>query len=372
MPKGLLLWAALVVALAVAFLVLEVAYLSFVLAWEDGRTVGLAYYGAPPDERERFRRALRLHARLLSPIIRILARPAKFSFARVGFQYRGIAGPKGTCSAESFARAEAWPAGPSDIFVATQMKCGTTWMLHVVYQVLRRGNGDLVESGSTLHAVCPWIEGRKTVSMEAAPLVGTERPSRVIKTHLPATHAPWSPEARYIYVARHPVSCFASCVDFVKETAGRFAPPPEMIEEWFRSEELMWWGPWPAHVESWWRWSEERNNVLFVTFEEMKRDLPAVVRRVAGFLGLQPLSEAELARVTEKCGFRYMQEHHGTFEMHPPNIIAADAAFFIRGGADRHADVPEEARRRIAAWCAARMAGSHFPLGRIYPDVVAG
>jgi hypothetical protein len=243
-------------------------------------------------------------------------------------------------------------------------------MQHVVYQVLHRGAGTIVETGVEMYALAPWLEGRKSVPIEKAPLLGTERPSRIIKTHLPASLCPWSPEARYVYVARHPVSCFASCIDFVATNVGAMAPALPAYEAWFRSRDLMWWGTWTDHVKGWWERARSPN-VLFLFFEDMKRDLPAVVRRVAEFLGVRPLSESELARVVEKCGFAYMQEHQDNFEMHPPHILQTNAELFVRGSADRHKDVPADARRRIRAWVAAELRGSGFPLTEKYPDVAA-
>jgi hypothetical protein len=73
------------------------------------------------------------------------------------------------------------------------MRSGTTWMQHIVYQVLHRGNGDLVETGRELYAVSPLLEGRRSVPIEQAPLLGAERPSQIIKTHLPAGSAPSAP-----------------------------------------------------------------------------------------------------------------------------------------------------------------------------------
>lgn len=344
-------------------------YLAVILKWEDERTRGIGYYGMPPEERARFKRILRLHAVLLTPVLWLNAKLTRLDFRRARVMHQGVAFPTGSCTAESCARATAYQPRPEDVFVVTQMKCGTTWMQHVVYEVLNRGNGNLVASGTAMYAVAPWLEGQRSVSVDQAPLHGAERPSRIIKTHLPARLCPRGAEARYIYAARHPVSCFASCVDFVATNVGVMAPSLAAHEEWFRTPDLMWWGTWTDHVKGWWDRAQRDPNVLFVYFEEMKRDLPAVVRRVAAFLGVAPLTEAEIANVVHKCGFAYMQEHQDNFEMHPPHILQTNAELFVRGTADRHLDVPEDARGRIRAWAAAEMAGSDFPLMEAYPDV---
>lgn len=357
-------------ALAVLYVALSV-YLGVVLKWEDEQTVGLGYYGRPRAERQRFKRTLRRHALLLSPILWLSARLTRLDFRKARIQYQGISAPSGSCSVESFAAAAAYQPRPEDVFVVTQMKCGTTWMQHLVYQILHRGAGHLVESDTTLYAVSPWLEGRKSVPLAQAPLLGRERPARVIKTHLPAQLCPFSREAKYIYVVRHPVSCFASCIDFVETNVGAMAPELPAFEEWFCSEDLMWWGTWTNHVAGWWARSAAESNVLFLYFEDLKRDLGASARRVAEFLGVAPLDQAELARVVEKCGFQYMQEHQDSFEMHPPHILQTNAEMFVSGAAERHLDVPEEARERVRRWAAAGMAGSTFPLATAYPDVAA-
>ena len=353
------------VGLTVAALV----YLSMVMAWGDRRTDGIGYYGDTARGRARFKRLLRLHALLLLPVIRILGRLAPMKMENATFRVNGVPGPKGTCSESSFGAGMAYSAQPEDVFVATQMKCGTTWMQHVVYEVLLRGQGDLVDSGTTLYAVCPWLEAKKSVPVHEAPLLGTERPSRIIKTHLPAEACPESPEARYVYVARHPVSCFASCKDFIATNAGSFAPPTEAVEAWFTGDDTMWWGTWPTHVAGWWDRAGREANVLFVTFEDMKRDLGSVVTRLAEFLDMAPLSEEEIAEVLRKCSFGYMQRHAEAFEMHPPHLLQADAELFVRGTADRHKDVPAELADRLRAWCGREMAGTDYPLADVYPDV---
>lgn len=364
-----MLW--LLAALVALWIIMSIG-LAAVLKWGDDQTVGLNYYGRPPAERERFKRTLARQATVLAPVLWLNSRLVKFDFARLRIQYKGVSAPTGSCSVESFTRAESYQPRPEDIFVVTQMKCGTTWMQHVVYEVLLRGRGNLVDSGSTMYAVSPWLEGRKSVSLDAAPLIGAQHPSRIIKTHLPVTLCPSSSGARYIYVARHPASCFASCVDFVQTNVGAMTPPMTAFEEWFCSKDLMWWGTWTDHVLGWWRWSLEQKNVLFLYFEDMKKDLPGVIRQVAGFLRVPPLTDEEVAAVAHKCSFAYMQEHQSAFEMQPPHLLQASGArLFVSGSAERHKDVPEDVRLRVSSWAARELAGTGFPLRTAYPDVAA-
>jgi sulfotransferase family protein len=345
-------------------------YLATVLKWEDEQTVGKNYYGKPLAERERFKRTLARHASLLSPMLWLNGRLTTLDFKRARIQYKGVSGPAGSCSVESFQRAESYQPRPEDVFVVTQMKCGTTWMQQVIYEILHRGRGQLVDTGAAMYAVSTWLEGRKSVRIEDAPLIGSERPSRIIKTHLPVALCPYDPAARFIYVARHPGSCFASCVDFVQTNVGAMSPDMRAFEEWFCSKDLMWWGTWTDHVLGWYRWSTEQKNVLFLYFEDMKKDLPGIVQVVAGFLGMS-LTDEEVASVAEKSSFRYMQDHQSSFEMQPPHILQSRARLFVSGSADRHKDVPNEVRLRISSWAARELSDTTFPLAQKYPDVAA-
>jgi hypothetical protein len=349
-----------------------IAWLATVVAWGERQARGLAYFGLAREERERFRRRTRFHAAALAPVIRLMARASPFAFDKASFRYRGVAGPKGSCSPESFRAGADYRPQSSDVFVVTQMRSGTTWMQHVVYESLMRGGGDLVETGGTLGAVSPWLESVIGVPVEDSPRLGRERPSRLIKTHFPASLCPYSPDARYVYVVRHPVSCFASCVDFLVDDMGVAAPSTGAFEAWFCSDEAMWWGGWPAHVEGWWSRSRQYDNVLFVRFEDMLDDLPAVVADVVSFLEMRPLDPAEMEAVTGKTGFDYMKRHRAAFEMYPPHVLATDSSYFAKGTSDRHRDVDASMARRIEGWCREELSGGLFPLERFYPETSGG
>jgi len=351
----------------VVFGIVQMIHLSVVLTSNDREIVGLGYYGRTRDERLAFKAKLRRQATVLSPILWFLGRVSKLPFDKASFTVRGLPGPRGTCDEESFTAALDYEPREQDVFVVTQMKCGTTWMQHLVYQVLHRGAGDLVGTGTALYAVSPWLEGRTSVSIEEAPLLGAERPSRLIKTHFPATHFAPNPGAKYIYVARHPASCYASCADFIRSNAGPIKPREADLETWFMSD-AMWWGPWPSHVAGWFDASKHADNVLFVRFEDMKRDLAPVVREVAAFLGVDPLTDTELDAVVRVCSFDYMREHKDVFEMHPPHLLSVDGPMFVRGTADRHRDLPDGLRDRIVGWCRSEMTSSNVSYETIYPD----
>src|SRR5262245_23505113 len=328
----------------------QVLHLALVLSWSDARTRGANYYGLPQKGRQRFKQLLRLHALLLSPILTMLHWTMRPRFSQQRFLYEGVAGPFGACSPESFGQATHYMPRGEDVFVVTQMRSGTTWMQHLVYQVLLRGAGDLPGEGRALGAVSPWLESTRTIGVQDAPLVGIERPARIIKTHLPATLCPFNSEAKYIYVLRDPVDCFASCANFVRKNLAGFAPDWDELAKWFQSEDLMWWGTWVRHVGGWQCRAEDGPNVLVVTYEEMASDLEAVAQTVANFLHVSPLTQTELESVVRKCSLDYMRRHADAFEMHAPHLLQAANPFFRDRGGSQADEVPRWIALGIAAW----------------------
>jgi hypothetical protein len=286
----------------------------------------------------------------------------------LSFRYQGVAGPRQVASPKTFEKCVKYQPDERDVFVATQMKCGTTWMQQVVYEVLSRGHGDLSDSGHRhMYALSPWIETYQSVYLDNAPRVG-ERQQRIIKTHMPAKLTPYSERARYIYVLRHPVACFASCIDFLRMLAGPFAQDMPGMVKWFCSDEMLW-TTWPEHAEGWWRWAQERSNVLFVHYEQMLDDLPGIVRQVANFLDT-PLTDAELARVVERSGFEYMKEHEGVFEMTAPTPFSHRGTY-LKGGvkSQRDRDVGEAERQTVLAFCREQLKDASYPAARYYPEL---
>jgi hypothetical protein len=343
-------------------------YLAWYLRWESESTSGMAYYGKPLTERRALKRRIRRYSLPALPLVRLFAVANRRHAAMPAFEYDGVCGPTKVSSPEVFERAKNYQPQPEDVFVVTQMRCGTTWMQQLVFEIVTRGHGDLSDQGfGHLYATCPWIDAVNSVSIEDAPLIG-ERPTRIIKSHLPTALCPYGADAKYIYVTRHPVSCFASIVDYNRSLLGPLMPPVPALADWFCSDR-MYWLPWPQHVEGWWQWAQSRDNVLFVHFEEMTRDFARVRERVEQFLGCA-LTVDERRLVTDKCSFQYMKDHEELFEMAPPTMFSVAGGEYLKSGREsRHEDVTPAIRKQILDYCRTALNRSEYPAGRFYPDL---
>ncbi len=349
------------------FFFVQYVHLILIAKWNERSTRGTKYFGRSARDRQHFKRWLRIHSLILTPILRSLSCLSSVRLSQCSFSYKGVAGPRDACSPESFQRAVQYVPTLSDVIVVTQMKCGTTWMLHVVLQVLSRGKVDLVGEQCPLNAVSPWLESDTSVSVEDARLF---QGRRIIKTHLPVSLAPYDTNAKFIYVVRNPASCFASCVDFVRSNLAGYTLSLDECEQWFCSNDRMWWGSWPEHVAAWCSRAESAPNILIVRFEDMKRDLASVVNTVAKFLEVEPLTGVERVEIVEKCSFRYMRRNADIFEIHPPHLLQSADCFFACGTVDRYRDLTPAVQERIMAWCRSelsRVGDNH--VGMLYPEL---
>lgn len=193
----------------------------------------------------------------------------------------------------------------SDVIVCTYFKCGTNWALQIAHQVAQRGGGDFEH----VHDVVPWPdEENRTWSVGVGDdTVREASPTglRVIKTHATRENVPFTDEARYIYVSRDPKDAFVSGYHFLGALVfGPLMPKVSIWLDFFLSKNYLM-GAWPEHVAGYWA-ERHRPNVLFLTFEEMKQDLPAAVRRIAEFMEVR-LTPAEFDEVCRRSTFEYMK-----------------------------------------------------------------
>ena len=136
---------------------------------------------------------------------------------------------------------------------------------------------------------------------------------RVIKSHLEAEFIPYSAEAKYISVIRDPKDLLVSMVMFengFNELLCGGSVPIDAFVKSFQSDRFQY-QSWPVFINSWWE-LKERENVLLVTFEEMKANPARMIRTVAAFLGVS-LTGTQTQKVFEKTSFNYMKANDCKF-----------------------------------------------------------
>ncbi len=222
-----------------------------------------------------------------------------------------------------------------DIIISTYAKSGTTWMQQIVSQLLF--NGDTEQD---TQAMSPWLDFRAAPNEVKNEAMDAQTHRRFVKTHLPVEALVYSPKAKYLYIGRdgrdvlwslynHHSMASELMYDLLNKTPGLVGPPldppsadiHEYWKTWFAKDGFPYWSFW-ENVRSWW---EIRNlpNIMMVHFDNLKRDMPGEIRRIAKFLDI-PIDESNWDIILEHCSFEWMKEHG-------EKIVPAAGAAWIGG-----------------------------------------
>ena len=205
---------------------------------------------------------------------------------------------------EGHKRGLAFQLRPSDVVITPYGKSGTTWLQQIVHGLRTRGDMDFDD----ISRVVPWIETAYDLGIDLdAPQRGHPR---AFKSHLNWHDVPKG--GRYIVSIRNPKDVLVSGYRFME---GWFFEPGSIpIDVWAtesfmanREKEGYW-----QHLRSWWS-QRHADNVLLLTYEGMKADLPGTVRTVAQFIGIA--LDAELFDiVVRQSSLPFMLAHKDKFD----------------------------------------------------------
>jgi aryl sulfotransferase len=207
-----------------------------------------------------------------------------------------------------------------DIVISTWAKSGTTWTQQIVAQLLFDGAEDL-----EVAEMSPWLDLRIPPNEVKLAALEAQSHRRFIKTHLPVDALVYSPRAKYIYIGRdgrdvmwsmhnHWRNGNAAIYAAVNDTPGRIGPPIEPPPVSAREYFLTWlerdgypFSPFWENIRSWWA-IRHLPNLMLLHFENLKADMEAEIRRIAGFLGVRVDPSRWLA-ILDHCSFGYMKAH---------------------------------------------------------------
>ncbi|XP_073943694.1 sulfotransferase 1 family member D1-like [Choristoneura fumiferana] len=273
---------------------------------------------------------------------------------------------------EHAAPMRALPLRPDDVWVATFPRCGTTWTQELVWLV--QNNLDykkaaeisllerylFIELFTFMHEQLSVFEdldldGVMGEVMKTPGYIMAEKmPSpRFIKTHLPMSLL--SPNlldtSKVVYVARDPrdaaVSFYYHNKRFkIHDYVGDFK------SYWYLFQKnLIPWSPFWAHVKEAWA-LRYHPNMLFMFYEDMLKDLPAAIKRVAKFFG-KTYSEQQMRTLCEHLDFKNFKNNSSVnFEtMNHPLINEGSEAFVRQGKAGGWAEhFDDDMRRQAREW----------------------
>lgn len=245
-----------------------------------------------------------------------------------GYKYRTIEGVvlPPYVTPDRYAMSRSIAARPNDVCYGSFPKSGSTWLSNVLYLILNNGE---VPEDKTLRSCLHWMESSWPYPRSREE-VDTLPSPRIFKSHMPYHMAlaggPEQSPCKYIYIARNPKDVCVSYFHFESNKAwsGGYSGP---WEHWLKifMEGRVQRGDWFDHVLSWWK-HKDAENMLFLKYEDMKRDFDAQLLAIAAYLGYA-LSEEVIDRIKLATSFSKMKTEQ--FSNHKE--IAQLEGFFRKG-----------------------------------------
>ena len=217
---------------------------------------------------------------------------------------------------------------PEDLFIVTYPKCGTTWTQQIVKLITNDGKDD----GTTVAEAIPWLEEAGKVLPSGMKV--DEMPSpRYFKSHTPyhmmPGGVPHTSPAKYIYVARNPKDAAVSLYFHTRRLPiFEYTGPWDHFLQLFTGGKVEF-GLWFDHILEWWKHKDDPN-VLFLKYEDMKKDLLGAVRSIAEFI-CHELKQETLEEIVKQSTFESMKANPSANYSWKSNFRPNETQFLRKG-----------------------------------------
>ncbi|XP_072853652.2 amine sulfotransferase [Pogona vitticeps] len=243
------------------------------------------------------------------------------------FKHKGVYFVSDMATPDSLDALEDFEIRDSDVFLVTYPKSGTVWTQNILSLIYYEGHRNGTEETDLLDRM-PWLE----YNVRNVDWSKHESP-RLIASHLPYYLVPKglrNGKGKVIYVLRNPKDALVSCYHFSKFSHGMEELEFEVLMERFLAGKVGA-GLWLDHVEGWFAHRDDFN-ILFLTYEEMKKDLRSSVLKICSFLG-KKLTEEEVDEVVDKATFDKMRnDRRANYEHLESDLVDHTKGHFLRKG----------------------------------------
>jgi len=190
---------------------------------------------------------------------------------------------------------------PSDVFISTAPKCGTTWMQQIVHGLRTGGSMDF----GNINDVVPWLEMAFDVGQDVEVDQGAW--PRAFKSHWTIDALPAG--GKYIVVLRNPRDALLSTYEFF---AGAFFEEGAIDLATFARQFYIPAAEIPRHALA--TWGRRRDpRVLALTYESMRIDLDQTIASVARFIGVT--ADDELRHlIVAQSSLDFMKQYPDKFD----------------------------------------------------------
>lgn len=248
----------------------------------------------------------------------------------------------------AIAAQSSFTARDGDIILASPMKTGCTWLKALIPCIMdeksRTLNGDDHEDMLTKNHpndLMPSLELQIFNPSSRSNFLSEMRSPRLFRTHVSyglLSESAKQSRCKIVYIARDPKDVFVSLWYFINSSRNhdqvKIKPYPieEAFDEFCRGIHAF--GPFHDHVLGYWKESQERpDKILFLKYEDIKKNPVGEVTKLASFLGKPFLSDdqEEAERVLWRCSLERLKNLEVNKEGLDPWSTLPKNAYFRKG-----------------------------------------
>ncbi|XP_050386657.1 cytosolic sulfotransferase 15-like [Argentina anserina] len=210
-------------------------------------------------------------------------------------------------------------ARDTDIVLASIPKSGTTWLKALAFAIANRHHFTVSKSHPLLtsnpHDLVAFLEYKLYANNQRPDLSKVPGP-RLFGTHIPypSLGTIRKSNCKIVYICRNPFDTFVSSWHFINKVKPQSQAPLSLNDAFdMYCKGIIGFGPFWEHMLGYWKESLNRpENVLFLKYEDMKKDSAFQLKKLAKFMGfpfsLKEESGGEIEKIATLCGFENMKK----------------------------------------------------------------